>query len=76
VAIAAEKQNRLSVPLRTHEVVAICDEGNVKIPGAEWMNGRDDRDSKICPFVGRFLKRSLTTPCPMAQPKPLGRVVT
>jgi hypothetical protein len=57
VAIAAEKQSKLSVPLRTHEVVAICDEGNVKIPGAEWMDGRDDRDAKICPFVGRFLKR-------------------
>jgi hypothetical protein len=28
-----------------------------KYPGAEWMDGRDDRDTKICPFIGRFLKR-------------------
>jgi hypothetical protein len=57
VAIAAEKQGKLNVQLRTHEVVGICDEGNVKIQGAEWMDGRDDRDAKICPFVGRILKK-------------------
>jgi hypothetical protein len=54
VAIAAGK---LDVQLRTHEVVAICDEGNVKIPGAEWLDGRDDRDAKICPYVGKMLKK-------------------
>jgi hypothetical protein len=61
VAIAAEKQGKWHVPLRTHEVVGICGEGNIKIPGAEWMDGRYDRDAKICPFVGRFLKKLFTT---------------
>ena len=25
------------------------------------MDGRDDRDAKICPFVGRLLKKVFTT---------------
>jgi hypothetical protein len=57
LAIAAEKQDKLNRQFRTHEVLAICDEGNVKVPGAEWMDGRDDRDAKICHFMGRLLKK-------------------
>ena len=61
VAIAAEKQDKLNVQLRTHEVVSICDEGNVKIPGTEWMDGHDDRDTKIYQFIGKLLKRLFST---------------
>ena len=61
VAIAAEKQNKFNVPLRTHEMVSICDEGNVRIPGTEWMDGRDDRNAKICPCIGKLLKRIFST---------------